>query len=170
MRVPVGFGRRWPLAGTRASAAASALAICAATLMATPNAGASPGALARSARTLSLSESGHLHLTSHHGFTLNEEGSATGTIRGKIYIHLTVSSTNRVSAVVNIYPSNGSLTGYARASYHVAGATASFSGSMSVVRGTGTYRHAKGTGLSFSGTIHRSNDAVSVRLSGRMSD
>ena len=48
------------------------------------------GASAVAARTISLNESGSLHLTSHHGFHLNEQGTASGTIRGTIYIHLDV--------------------------------------------------------------------------------
>ena len=130
---------------------------------------ASSAMRASAARTLYLNESGKLRLTSHHGFTLNEQGSASGTIHGTIYIHLTVSSTNHVNAEVNIYPSGGSLTGYASAAYHVHGGTASFNGSMNVARGTGRYSHAHGSGLSFSGTIQRSNDAVNVSLSGHMS-
>jgi len=122
------------------------------------------------ARAITLHESGHLRLTSRHGFTLNERGSASGTITGTIYIHLNIVSTNRVTAEVNIYPSGGSLSGYAKASYHVAGPTAGFAGSMSIIRGSGGYGHARGSGLSFSGTIQRSNDAVTVHLSGAMSD
>lgn len=125
---------------------------------------------ARAARTIALNETGHLHLTSHRHLTLNERGSASGTIRGTIYIHLNIISTNRVTAEVNIYPSGGSLSGYAKASYRVAGPTASFSGTMSITRGTGRYAHAHGSGLSFSGTIRRSDDAITVRLSGQMSE
>ncbi len=125
--------------------------------------------VAHAARTFTLSESGHLHLTSHHGFTLNEQGSATGTIKGTIYIHLHIVSTNRVTADVSIYPSGGSLTGHATASYHPAGSVASFSGTMTILRGTGSYAHAHGSGLSFTGTVKRTNDAVTVRVSGRMS-
>jgi hypothetical protein len=123
---------------------------------------------ARAAGALSLSETGHLHLTSHHGFTLNEQGSTSGTISGTIYIHLNVVSTNHVTAEVSIYPSGGSLTGEASASYRPSGAVATFSGTMSVERGTGRYNGAHGSGLSFSGTIQRSNDAVTVHVSGRM--
>jgi hypothetical protein len=130
---------------------------------------ASQATSATVSRTLNLNENGRLRLTSHHGFTLNERGSASGTIHGTIYIHLTVSSTNHVSAEVNIYPSGGSLTGYASAAYHVHGATASFNGTMNIARGTGSYSHARGSGLGFNGTIQRSNDAVNVSLSGRMS-
>jgi len=126
-------------------------------------------ARAYAARTISLNESGRLHLTSKHGFTLNEAGSASGTIGGTIYLHLNVVAINRVTAEVNIYPHGGSLSGNAKASYRVAGATASFSGSMSVSRGTGSYDHAHASGLSFTGTVQRSNDAVTVHLSGELS-
>ena len=129
-----------------------------------------PATRAHTARTISLRETGRLHLTSKHGFTLNEAGSATGTIKGTIYLHLDVVAINRVTAEVSIYPSGGSITGSARASYRVGGATASFSGSMSIGRGTGSYARAHASGLSFSGTIQRSNDAVTVHLSGEMSD
>jgi hypothetical protein len=127
-----------------------------------------PSALA--ARTFSLNESGSLHKTSKHNFTLNEQGSASGTIKGTIYVHLTVVSTSRVTAEVNIYPRGGSITGYGTASYHRGGSTATFSGSASISRGTGSYAHAHGSGLSFSGTIARSNDAITVHMSGRVSD
>jgi hypothetical protein len=126
-------------------------------------------AVARGARSISLSDSGRLHLISHHGFTLNEQGTASGTISGTIYIHLHVVSTNHVTAEVSIYPKGGSLTGLASASYSPSGAVASFSGTMNIARGTGSYSHASGSGLSFSGTIQRSNDAVTVRVAGHMS-
>jgi cytolysin (calcineurin-like family phosphatase) len=129
----------------------------------------SRGAGARASRLLSLSETAHLHLTSHHSLTLNEQGAASGTISGTIYIHLDVASTNRVTAEVSIYPSGGSLTGYASAAYRPAGAVATFSGTMSIARGTGRYAHARGSGLSFTGTIQRANDAVTVRVNGRIS-
>jgi hypothetical protein len=125
--------------------------------------------VAHAARTITLTESGRLHLTSHHGFTLNEQGSAFGTISGTIYIHLTISSTNHVSAEVNIYPSGGSLTGSASAAYRVEGSLASFNGTMNITRGSGRYSHAHGSGLSFTGTVQRSTDAVNVRVSGRFS-
>lgn len=121
------------------------------------------------ARTITLNETGRLRLTSKRSFTLNEKGSVTGTIKGAIYIHLHVVSINHVTAEINIYPAGGSLTASASASYHSAGATAKFVGTMSITRGTGSFSHARGSGLSFSGTVARVNDAVAVRLSGRLS-
>jgi hypothetical protein len=129
------------------------------------------GPVATAARTLNLNESGRLHLTSSHGFKLNEQGSASGSIRGSIYIHLQLHESNRVTAEVNIYPSSGSLTGNGSASYGVSpdGADAVFSGTLSISRGSGRYAHAHATRLRFTGTIQRKTDAVTVRLSGPLS-
>ena len=49
------------------------------------------------------------------------------------------------------------------------GGVATFSGTMNITRGTGSFSHARGSGLSFTGTIQRINDAVTVHVSGRMS-
>ncbi len=127
-----------------------------------------PQALAAS--TFSLNETGGLHKTSKHGFTLNEKGTASGTIAGTIYVHLTVVSTSRVTAEVNIYTRAGSITGYGSADYDRGSTTATFTGSASIGRGSGSYAHAHGSGLSFSGTIARSTDAITVHLSGTVSD
>jgi hypothetical protein len=142
----------------------AALPFCATTL-------AAASSSATAARTLSLNETGHLHLTSKHNFTLNEEGSASGTATGRIYVHLTTTSSSRVSAEVNIYPHAGSISGRGTGSYRRSGTTASFSGSMSIVGGTGSYAHIRGTALSFSGTIQESaNDPITVHVNGRVSD
>jgi hypothetical protein len=127
-------------------------------------------ARAASARTIDLRDVARLRLTSKHGFTLNERGAATGTIGGVIYVHLTIVSTSRVEAEINLYPRTGSISGYASAAYHRGGETGSFAGSMSITRGTGDYSHASGSGLSFSGTIQRSNYAIDVQVSGRAVD
>lgn len=126
-------------------------------------------AVAKLARTVSLSESGRLRLTSKKGFTLNERGSASGTIAGSIYIHLHLVSNTKVTAEVNIYPHEGSLTGNGSAGYHVVGGYAAFSGTLSITRGSGKYARARAPGLRFTGTIQRRDDSVSVRLSGPLS-
>jgi len=127
--------------------------------------------LSVSARTISLDLIGRLHLKSKHGFTLNEQGSVSGTIAGTIYVHLKAVSTSRVTAEVNIYPSGGSLSATGSARYRRAGTTATFSGSMSINRGTGRYSHVRSSNLSFSGTIYESkNDAITVHVTGTVSD
>jgi hypothetical protein len=133
------------------------------------SAGGASGATAHAARTVTLNDSGKLHLTSHRTTHLNFQGTASGTIRGTIYIHLNVTSPNRVSAEVSIYPSNGSLTGVSTASYRANGGKATFSGTLSISRGSGAYAHAHASALSFSGTIQHSNDATTVHVSGPLS-
>jgi hypothetical protein len=155
--------------------ALTALALCLLTLgaLAPLSAGeraSSAGPSARVSRTISLNETGRLHLTSKHNFTLNEQGTATGTVAGTIYVHLTAISSTRVTAEVNIYAHGASFSGNGNASYRRGSTTASFAGSMSIDRGTGGYAHVHGSGLSFSGTIaESSHDAITVHVSGRVS-
>jgi hypothetical protein len=153
---------------------ATALSVVALLALAPLSAGertsSSDGPSAGVSRTTSLNETGHLHLTSKHNFTLNERGTATGTVTGTIYVHLTAVSSTRVTAEVNIYARGASFSGNGNASYHRGSTTASFAGSMSINRGTGGYAHVHGSGLSFSGTIAESrNDAIAMRVSGRVS-
>ncbi len=153
----------------RVKAAAAAAVIAVAGLAVGATSASSASTTARAARTLTLNESGRLQRTGSHGLRLDERGTASGTIHGSIYIHLNVSSQHSVSAEVSIYPSHGSLTGIGHASYHVVGGYASFVGTLAVTRGTGTYAHVHASSLRFTGTIQRSNDAVTVKLSGAMS-
>lgn len=122
------------------------------------------------AKTLSLNENGDLHLTSKQGFTLNEQGPASGTVGGTLYVHLKIVSSTRVTAEISIYPRGGSITCSGSASYKRKGSSANFSGGLSIDRGTGSYSSAHGSGLSFSGTIQRSNDAITVHVGGTASD
>jgi len=126
--------------------------------------------VALAAKTFSLNENGALHLTSKQGFTLNEEGPASGTVSGTIYVHLKIVSSSRVTAEISIYPHGGSITCSGSAAYKRAGSSANFSGRLSIDRGTGSYADARGSGLSFSGTIQRSNDAIAVHVGGTASD
>lgn len=152
---------------------ATAVSVVALLLLAPLSAGERASSAARSARvsrTISLNETGHLHLTSKHNFTLNEQGTATGTVAGTIYVHLTAVSSTRVTAEVNIYSHGASFSGNGNASYHRGSTTASFAGSLSINHGTGSYAHVHGSGLSFSGTIAESNhDAITVHVSGKVS-
>jgi hypothetical protein len=129
---------------------------------------AAPTSLA--AKTFSLNENGDLHLTSKQGFTLNEQGPASGTVSGTLYVHLKIVSSTRVTAEISLYPHGGSITCSGSAAYKREGSIANFSGALSIDRGTGSYAKAHGSGLSFSGTIQRSNDAITVHVGGTASD
>jgi hypothetical protein len=153
----------------RSLAAGTLLATGACALALTMGAAGASGATAGAARTISLNDTAHLHRTSSHGFNLYESGSASGSLGGSISLHLDVVSTNRVTAQITVHPSGGSISGTASGSYRNNGSTASFSGTLNISSGTGSYSHAHGSGLSFSGTIQRSNDAVTVHVSGHFS-
>jgi hypothetical protein len=154
----------------RSSFAAVALAAGTCGLALTMGATGASGATAGAARTVSLNDTAHLRKTSSHGFNLYESGSTSGSISGSITLHLDVVSTNRVTAQITVHPrGGGSINGSASGSYRNNGATASFSGAMSVTSGSGSYSGAHGSGLSFSGTIERTTDAVTVHVSGHFS-
>jgi hypothetical protein len=152
----------------RISSAALALGALAAAAVGTGSAGATaPHATA--ARSLNLNDTAKLHLTDKHALVLKESGTARGSLGGQLFLQLKVTGQHNVTAQLQVYPKGGSLSGNAVANYRVTGSTASFAGAISITKGSGAYSKAKGSGLSFSGTIQRSNDAVTVHVSGKLS-
>lgn len=166
----MGIAPRRLRAHARASSAAlAATAIAAGAALAPASAGAS-SADAHAARTLSLKEGASLRKHDSHGFLIKEQGSFKGTLSGPIYIQLKVASKRVVTATIQMYPGGGLLRASASATYSVrTSSRASFVGTLTITGGSGRYSKAHGSGLAFSGTIARSNDAVSVSVSGRMS-
>lgn len=122
---------------------------------------------ARAARTLSVSDEAHLHLTGTFGEELEEEGPTTGALPGKAHARFVVGSS--VTGSFTFYPrGGGSITGHGSARLHSTGTIASFSGSLSVSHGTGRYTHAHGSS-GFEGTVNRHADALTVKTTGRLS-
>jgi hypothetical protein len=161
--------RRRLSARAQVSTAALALgALASVAAIGTGAAGAAPSAHA--SRTLDLNDSANLNLSNKKGFELKEAGKASGSLSGTIYLQLKVSSERSVTAKIQVYPSGGTLDASASGTYRVqSSSTATFSGSLNITGGSGRYSKAKGSGLSFSGTVHRPGDSVSVRVSGNMS-
>jgi hypothetical protein len=153
----------------RASVTALALgALATAAVVGTGAAGAA-GPSAKAASTLNLSDSANLQLNNHKGVELKESGSAKGNLPGKIYIQLRLASSRTVTAKIQVYPSGGSISASAAATYRVVtSSSASFAGSLNITGGSGRYSKAKGSRLSFSGTVHRPSDSVSVHVSGKI--
>ncbi len=156
----------------RAQVSTAALALGALAAVAAVGTGAAGAASphATAARTLDMKDTANLTLSNKKGFELKEAGKASGSLSGTIYIQLKVASERSVSAKIQVYPSGGTLDASATGSYRVqSSSTATFTGSLNITGGSGRYSKAKGSGLSFSGTVHRPGDSVSVRVSGNMS-
>jgi hypothetical protein len=153
----------------RATAALSALGLVAAAAAGTGAAGAA-GPQAKASRSFYLSDSASLRKDNQKGVELKESGKAKGDLPGKIYIQLRLASSRSVTAKIQVYPSGGSISATASARYRVVtSSSASFSGTLNITGGSGRFAKAKGSHLSFTGTVHRPSDAVSVHVSGKMS-
>ena len=156
----------------RLRATVAALAILALALAAAVGTGAAgaAGPSAKAAGSLNLSDSASLKLHDHKGVELKEMGTAKGNLPGSIYIQLRLASAHSVTAKIQVYPRHGSVAASASATYRVVtSSSASFAGSLTITGGSGRYAKAKGSRLSFSGTVHRPSDSVSVHVSGKMS-
>jgi hypothetical protein len=129
---------------------------------------ASPSA--KAATTLNLNDSANLVQNNKKGAELKESGTAKGTLGGKIYLQLKLNSQRTVTAKIQVYPSGGSLSASASATYRVVtSSNASFSGTLNITGGSGRYAKAKGSKLSFSGSVHRPSNSVSVHVVGKIS-
>ncbi len=121
---------------------------------------------ARTARTLKVTDTAHLHYVKSPGSRLLEEGTANGQLPGTVKVWLNVGPT--VTATFTIHARSGSITGHGSGTLHSSGEFASFGGSMTVTQGTGRYTHAHGHG-GFYGAINRKTYAATVQTTGTLS-
>jgi hypothetical protein len=146
-----------------------ALALAGATLGITAQAsGGAYAPTASAARRVSLVETAHLKFTAEHGSALAEQGQATGTYNAPVRVTLTIHPKS-VTATVTIYPSGGSITGAASATYIVKGSTGYFGGTFTLGHGTGKFSHiseVNGKPLGISGRINRNSFAMEVKAHG----
>ncbi len=124
------------------------------------------GVRARLARTLSVTDTGHLHLVHNRGEYITEEGQATGTMPGKVKAYLEVGPT--VVARFTIYTSGGAISGEGSGKPKGRSEEPSFAGTMTVSHGTGRYKHAHGHG-GFYGTLNRVTYKLVVQTTGTLS-
>jgi hypothetical protein len=131
-----------------------------------PAAAASRRAHARTARVLSIDDTGHLNLLHASGAVLLEQGPTSGTLPGTVKVRMVV--TADVQATFTITSSaGGSIEGHGVASLHSSGRYSSFAGTLSVTHGTGRFAHAHGTGRLY-GVINRRTDALTVQTIGNL--
>jgi len=103
------------------------------------------------------------------GSTLIDEGRASGTIPGNVRIRFIYNGEPNVGAVITIYGAHGTLQ--VRASGRLSSPTSpnpSFSGTLSIVGGSGRYSHAHGSGKLY-GVFHRRGYGMIVQTQGTVS-
>jgi hypothetical protein len=117
---------------------------------------------------LSLNETMQATRVGPPGHAFNEKGRASGTLAGTVAVHVeTIASVNGL-ATITLYLSKGTISGRAATHGRVVGPTAYFEGNMSITGGSGSYAHASGKGLKFTGTLDRQNFHVTAQLHGNM--
>jgi hypothetical protein len=148
------------------TARAAALATLAAMLL--PRTGQANGPAARTSRTLNATDTAHLKYNAKlsEGATLIEEGSATGSLPGKMHARLKVEGT--FSGTFVLSTSGGTLKGRGLAKPSGSGRYESFHGSLVVTGGTGRFAHAHGTAGLF-GVFDRVKFQVTVQTTGSIS-
>ena len=118
-------------------------------------------------RTITVNESTHLRLISHHSGLLYERGTFSGTPGGGIAVQIQISYT-KSKIWFSSTPSGGAVSGSGWASFYAQGPVAHFRGSVAVNHGTGRYSGAQARTLSISGTIQRNTFAISLTVRGQM--
>jgi hypothetical protein len=118
------------------------------------------------ARTLKATDTAKLHKVSASGSLLFEEGTATGTLPGKMRASVDVGAT--ISGSFTFYLHGGTIKGHGEATPHGEGTYESFAGTVTVTRGTGRYAHAHGQTKLY-GTFDRNNYALVIQTAGTLS-
>ena len=125
-------------------------------------------AKAIAARTVSVHETMRTdEVINHQGnAVINERGRGTGTYTCPTLMRITTSYTNG-SVGMSCSTSSGEVKASGKVSFFTAGPTATFTGTMTVERGTGKYTHASGR-LHVEGSMVRKTFALSATMSGLM--
>jgi hypothetical protein len=119
-----------------------------------------------SVRTLNATDTAHLHFIRSSGSLLFEEGSASGTLPGKMQAHCDVGPTVTASFTIFVR-GGGTIRGHGTAKAHGSGRYESFAGSLIVTGGTGRYTHAHGHAGLY-GVFDRRTYAMTVQTAGRL--
>jgi hypothetical protein len=141
---------------------ALALALLNVTIPAEANRGAS-AARAHAARAIGIRDEGQLRFISSSGSQLFDEGSASGSMPGKVRVRFIYNGDPEVTAQFTIDSRYGSISGHAQGRLSNPTSTdPSFRGSLAITAGSGRYAHAYGSGELF-GVFYRRNYNLSVQ-------
>jgi hypothetical protein len=124
--------------------------------------------VARSARTLKVHDEAHLRFSNSSGSQLIDEGSAWGTLPGKVRLQFTYDGSPTVSAQLTVRGASWSIRAHARGRLsNPTSPSPSFRGSLTITGGSGRYAHARGTGELF-GVFNRRNYGLTVQAIGKL--
>lgn len=124
--------------------------------------------LAHSAGSASVRDTGQLHLLRASGSLLIDEGTATGTLPGKVLVHFTYNGSPTVKAQFTITGNGWSVRGNGEGKLSNPNSTSpSFRGSLAITGGSGRFAGARGSGELF-GVFNRHSYALTVQTVGRL--
>jgi len=127
--------------------------------------GAGSSVSVQAARALRATDRAALHYVSASGSLLYEEGRASGTLAGRMKVHLLLGSILRGN--FTIYLRSGSIKGRGQGVPHGSGVYESFAGWLVITGGTGRYSHASGRARLY-GTFNRNTYALLVQTTGTL--
>jgi hypothetical protein len=122
---------------------------------------------AGAARTLRAADAAHMHRVRCSCDEILEEGQARGSLPGAVRAYVTVGAPIIFRFTITVR-GVGSLSGQGSGKPKGNPAEPSFSGTMTVTRGTGRYRHVHGKGGLY-GTINRATYAAVMQTTGTFS-
>ena len=117
------------------------------------------------AHALETTDTAHLRYVRSSGSLLLDEGTASGTLPGRMRASVNVGAT--ISGTFTVYIHSGTITGHGSAIPHGSGVYESFAGSLVVTGGSGRYERASGRARLY-GTFDRDNYALVVQTAGTL--
>jgi hypothetical protein len=120
------------------------------------------------ARVLNVHDEGHLRFVHALGSVIIDEGSVSGTFPGSVRVRFLYDGEPQVSAQFTISGHGGSIS--ARATGRLSSPTSpspSFSGHMTIIGGSGSYAHVRGSGELF-GVYYRRSYGLTVQAIGKL--
>lgn len=120
---------------------------------------------ARASSSVKVDDKAQLQMRRYAGSVLIEEGTASGSVPGRTWVRMVVGKS--IQASFTIWSAGGSIGGSALASLHSSSRYTSFSGQLSVSRGSGRYVHAHGGGRIY-GVLDRRTHDLTVQTVGTL--
>jgi hypothetical protein len=121
---------------------------------------------ARVAHALRVTDTAHMHRVTCACDEILEEGRAQGSLSGSVRAYVNVGAPIVFRFTITVR-GVGSISGQGSGKPKGNPAEPSFSGTMTVTRGTGRFRNAHGKG-GFYGTINRATDAAVMQTTGTL--